>query len=87
MKFISHLDLMRLFQRASRRAGLPVTVTKGFSPHLKISIKRALKLGLTSTSEEAVIYMDKRVSPDLLKRRLNEKLPQGVRIVTAEELI
>ena len=49
MRFISHLDLVRLFQRACRRAGLPVAVTKGFSPRLKISILKALKLGVEST--------------------------------------
>ena len=52
MRFISHLDLMRLFQRALRRVGLSVEITKGFSPHLKISIVRALKLGLESDNEE-----------------------------------
>lgn len=80
MRFISHLDLMRLFQRALRRAGLPVTITKGFSPHLKISIARALKLGVESESEELIIDMDKETAPGIIKQLLNNNLPAGVRI-------
>ena len=86
MRFISHLDLMRLFQRASRRAGLPVAVTKGFSPHLKISINRALKLGLESPSEEAVFYMDGKIDPVFFTKAINDKLPQGVEVNKAEEI-
>ena len=86
MRFISHLDLVRLFQRASRRAGLPVAITKGFSPHLKISITKALKLGKESQNEEAVFYPDERRAPDDFIRNMNEKLPEGVAIVNAEEI-
>ena len=87
MKFISHLDLMRLFQRASRRAGLPVTVTKGFSPHLKISIKRALKLGLESEAEEATFYMDEETTPGRFAESINAKLPEGIKVLTVEEIV
>ena len=84
MKYISHLDLIRLFQRAARRADLPVFVTKGFSPHLKISIKRALKLGIESDNEEACFYLDEYVSPFVFEDRLNQQLPGGVRVLNAE---
>ena len=87
MRFVSHLDLMRLFQRASRRAAIPVTITKGFSPHLKISITKALTLGLESKAEEAVFYMDERVEPADFAESLNEKLPGGVRVTKAEEIV
>ncbi|MDD5422254.1 MAG: TIGR03936 family radical SAM-associated protein [Candidatus Omnitrophota bacterium] len=86
-RFISHLDLMRLFQRASRRAALPVSVTKGFSPHLKISITRALKLGVEGMDQEAVFHMDKRLSPQEFIGKINEQLPEGVRIIKAEETV
>lgn len=85
MRFISHLDLVRLFQRAVRRADLAVTVTKGFSPHLKISLVRALKLGVESSGEEAIFYMDRETEPKNFMDRLNEKLPDGVRILDAKE--
>lgn len=84
MRFISHLDLVRMFQRASRRAAIPVTVTKGFSPHLKISIQKALKLGVESQAEEAVFYLDAKISPEEFTRSMNANLPNGVRVVKAE---
>jgi len=86
MRFISHLDLMRLFQRALRRADLPVTITQGFSPHLKISINRALKLGAQSLDEALTVHLSKRVKPAIFIELLNKNLPEGVRIVKAEEI-
>ena len=86
MRFISHLDLMRLFQRALRRADLPVTITQGFSPRLKISIKRALKLGAESLDEALTVHMSKRVEPALFIQLLNKNLPEGVKIAKCEEI-
>lgn len=84
MRFISHLNLMRLFERALRRARLPVRITQGFNPHPKISIKRALKLGIESKTEEAVFYLDDFIDPVEFKSRLNEQLPEGVKIEDAK---
>ncbi len=78
MKFISHLDLMRLFMRAVRRADLPIKMTEGFSPHPKISLKRALKLGVESDNEEATFVLREPISPDEFKQRLQEQLPEGI---------
>ncbi|MFH0763728.1 MAG: TIGR03936 family radical SAM-associated protein [Candidatus Omnitrophota bacterium] len=86
MRFVSHLDLVRLFQRASRRGGLPVSITKGFSPRLKINITRALKLGIESEGEEAIFFLDKPVGLSDFINRINEKLPEGVKVKTAEEI-
>jgi radical SAM-linked protein len=86
MRYISHLDLMRLFQRALRRAALPVTITQGFSPHLKISILRALKLGVESESEELVVDVYKSTAPDIIIGSLNSKLPAGIRVKEIKEL-
>ena len=83
MRFISHLDLMRLFQRAARRANLPIMLTEGFNPHPKISVKRALKLGLTSENEEAIFYLKEKVSPEKFKERLQRQLPEGIEIKEA----
>ena len=87
MRFISHLDLVRLFQRALRRADFPVTMTKGFSPRIKMSITKALKLGVESSREEAVFYMDEKLSPQDFVARINVKLPDGVKVVAIEEMI
>ena len=80
MKYISHLDLMRLLTRAMRRAELPLYFTQGFSPHPKLSIKRALKLGLESENEEASIILEEPVSPENFLTRLQEQLPEGIEI-------
>lgn len=80
MKFISHLDLMRLFMRAVRRAALPIKMTEGFNPHPKISLKRALKLGVESDNEEATFILREPVSPQEFKQRLEKQLPEGIYI-------
>jgi len=80
MKYISHLDLMRLFMRALRRAELPIKMTEGFSPHPKISLKRALKLGVESDNEEATFVLREPVALDDFKQRLQNQLPEGIYI-------
>ncbi len=83
MRYISHLDLMRLFHRALRRAGLPVAITRGFSPRIKMSIMKALKLGVESRSEVALFYMNEALSPREFIARLNAKLPDGIKVTSA----
>jgi len=80
IRFISHLDLMRLFMRAFRRCSLPLKITQGFNPHPKLSIKRALKLGLESDCEEAKVVLKDFVAPEEFMTRLQKELPEGVRI-------
>jgi len=85
MRFISHLDLMRLFQRALRRADLPVAISQGFSPHLKISIARAMKLGIESDCEELTVNMSEAAAPGIIMQSLNDNLPGGIRIKEMKE--
>lgn len=80
MRYISHLDLMRLFARAMRRADLPLKLSEGFSPHPKLSFKRALKLGLESENEEASIILKFPVTPEDFKNRLQKQLPEGIKV-------
>jgi radical SAM-linked protein len=84
LKYISHLDLMRLLQRAMRRAGLPLKMTQGFSPHPKLSLQRALKLGLESEHEEASILLKEPLDAAEFKARLQRQLPQGLTIKNAQ---
>ena len=51
MKFIGHLDIMRYFQKAIRRAEIPIAFTSGFSPHMIMSFANPLGVGLTSDGE------------------------------------
>jgi radical SAM-linked protein len=80
MRYISHLDLMRLFMRAMRRADFPLKMTEGFSPHPKLSLKRALKLGVESQQEEASIVLKYPVAPEDFKHRLQKQLPEGIEV-------
>lgn len=85
MKYISHLDLMRLFVRALRRANFSLKMTEGFSPHPKFSIKRALKLGLESDNEEATVVLKEQINPEEFKERLQKQLPEGINIKEVNE--
>lgn len=84
MIYIGHLDLMRLFIRAMRRADLPLKMSEGFSPHPKFSIKRALKLGVESENEEASIALRIPVDEEEFKNKLQEQLPEGIKIKNVE---
>ena len=84
MKYISHLDLMRLFTRAMRRADFMLKMTEGFSPHPKFSIKRALKLGVESDNEEASVILREEINPDDFKEKLQRQLPEGIIIKDAQ---
>ncbi|MFA5096287.1 MAG: TIGR03936 family radical SAM-associated protein [Candidatus Omnitrophota bacterium] len=83
-RYIGHLDLMRLLTRAMRRAGLPLKLSEGFSPHPKLSLRRALKLGLESESEEGSIVLRMPVETGEFKDRLQEQLPEGIEIKNVE---
>ena len=84
MRFISHLDLLRLFQRAMRRAHIPIFLTQGFNPHPKMSFRRAIKLGVESDAEEALFYVTGDMAPAEFMQKLNAELPEGIRIKNAK---
>jgi len=79
--WISHLDLMRLFQRAFKRAGLPLTHTQGFNPRPSVSIAMPLSVGVESSCEllDFDLYGDKIPNEEILAR-LNAALVAGVRV-------
>ena len=81
MIYISHLDLMSLFRRAIRRTGLPFVLTKGFTPRVKISIPKALKLGRQGDREEMSFWLSREVPAEGLAERINGELPEGVEIL------
>jgi radical SAM-linked protein len=85
MKFISHLDLMRLLTRAMRRAAIPVKVSEGFNPHPKLSIARAIKLGMESGRESASVLLKEPLNAQDFRERLNSQLPEGIEIVDASQ--
>lgn len=85
LKFISHLDLMRAFHRALRRAELPVAYSQGFSPHPKLSFASALPVGMSSEGEYADAIFSQVIAVSSIVERLNTALPQGLEIIGAAE--
>ena len=80
--WISHLDLMRLFQRAFKRAGLPLTHSGGFTPRPQVSIALPLSVGVESKCELLDFDLDGQLPPlDEIKDRLNKALVPGVRVL------
>ena len=81
--WISHLDLMRLFQRAFKRAGLPLTHTQGYNPRPSVSIALPLSVGVESKCEllEYELTGEEKPSHKEIVARLNEALVEGVRVI------
>ncbi len=80
IKFISHLDLIRLWQRAFRRAGLPIEMSQGFSPHPIISFGPPLPVGVAGCREMLDVSLLHRYDPDEIKMRLESNLPAGIAV-------
>lgn len=79
--WISHLDLMRLFQRAFKRAGLKLTHTQGFNPRPSVSIALPLSVGVESMCELLDFDLDGQMpAPDEICSQLNEALVEGVNV-------
>ncbi len=86
LRFISHLDLQRLFIRAFRRANLSIVMKGGFSPQPKLSFASALPLGYTSGGEYLEAEFTESLNPQEVKERLLPQLPQGIYINHVEEI-
>jgi len=81
VKFISHLDIMRLWQRALHRAEIPLAYSEGFSPHPRISLAAPLPIGVTSQAELMDILGTKQVSPHFFTAAVSQQLPPGIEIL------
>ena len=71
MKFIGHLDIMRYFQKAIRRAEIPIVFTEGFSPHMVMSFASPLGVGIESEGEYMDIEIKEPLSTEEAVRRLD----------------
>jgi radical SAM-linked protein len=80
LKYISHLDLMRLWQRALNRANIALAYSEGFSPHPRMSLAAPLALGVTSESELMDIVLAKFVTPHTFTAAVGQQLPRGITI-------
>lgn len=86
MALVSHLDIMRLFDRAMRRAGLPIAFTGGYHPSPRISVASALPLGATSSGEIVDFELTQQLDVDTFRQRLVEVLPSDIPIYDVVEL-
>ncbi len=78
IKFVGHLDMVRYFQRAFRRADFDVEYSKGFSPHMIISFAVPLGVGMESRGEYFDIYLISSPSPNDAVKMLNAQMAEGI---------
>lgn len=84
LKYISHLDLLRLFERIFIRMDLPLQYSKGFNPRPKISIASPLSLGMESEEEWMDIELVEETNKEDFIKNANAILPEDIRILGAE---
>ncbi len=85
-KFVSHLDLVRLFTRVFKRAGLPLAYSEGFNPHPKMSIGIPLSVGVTSEAELLDAEFYEEVPAIEIKERMNQTMPIGIAITKVQRI-
>ena len=86
LKFIGHLDVQRYFQKALMRAELPVSFSKGMSPHQIMSFAAPLGLGMTSEGEYADISFDWTYSSEEMLSRINAVMNEGISVLEFKEI-
>jgi len=83
LRFIGHLDFLRVFQQTVRRAGLPAAFSHGFNPHLQLSFALPLPLGMSSFNDYADLILEKEVKCDEIAAKLNAHAPDGLVVKAA----
>ena len=86
MALVSHLDLVRLFDRVVRRAAIPISFTGGFHPGPRISIANALSLGATSSGEIVDFELTKVMDLETFKQQLTTQLPADLPVYQVDEI-
>ncbi len=82
VRFLGHLDLLNMFQRSIKRAGLPISYSNGFNPHQQMSFALPLPLGVEGLNEYIDIELDEKLETQTIINKLNEKLPDGIQITS-----
>ena len=77
VQFISHLDVVRYWERAFRRAELPLAYSQGFTPHPRISVAAPLAVGVTSEAELMDVWLNRWMPPQSFVMRVRSQLAQG----------
>jgi radical SAM-linked protein len=85
MKYVTHLDMMRFWERALRRAQIPVSYSEGFSPHPQIALAAPLAVGTTSDGELMDVFLQERMTPRAFIEALSTQLPPAISLTGARE--
>lgn len=86
LKYIGHLDVMRFFQKAMRRADIPIAFTGGYSPHMIMSFAQPLGLGVTSEGEYLDIELAGDITSEDAVRQLNQTMVDGIDVVSFRQI-
>jgi len=86
LRFIGHLDLLKVFQQTIRRAGLPMAYSQGFNPHMMLSFALPLPLGMSSCSDYADISLEREMPIAELMSQFNANAPNGLCLKSAWEI-
>lgn len=86
LSYIGHLDLKAVFERALRRAELPLLYTQGFNPRPMLEFALPLGVGIDTEGDWVDVAMEVPLDPDEYVRRVNEELPDGVHVIRAVSL-
>lgn len=86
VKFISHLDIIRLWHRALSRAGIELAYSEGFNPHPRISLAAPLALGVTSEAELMDVFITRYISPHYFTACVSQQLPPSIEIVQVYQI-
>jgi radical SAM-linked protein len=87
LRYTGHLDLHKLWERAARRAQLPLAYSQGFHPQPKMNIAAALPLGFASRCEVLDMRLEQDVPLDGLTEKLNDTMPEGIRVTHIEQVM
>ena len=86
LQYVAHLDLMRLWERTFRRAGLPLAYSEGFSPHPRLSLGAPLSVGAAGERELLDVWMVRAVDSAAVSQALDAVLPDGMAVVAVAEI-
>ena len=86
LRYTGHLDLHKLWERAARRAELPLAYSQGFHPQPKMNLASALPLGFSSLCEVLDMRLERDITLDGLPERLNDTLPSGIQVLRVEQV-
>lgn len=85
LRYVGHLDLVRAWERALRRSGVPLAYREGFNPQARLQFASALPLGATGQSEIVDIVLTEPMSPEAFMAQVQPHLPPGLTLLAAEE--